>query len=99
MNKRLINQKKREYRKKESESSELVISMYGSFIGKNQQGITVKVNGKSVRKSPSRALEHIIVTSRGVSISSDAIQYCMENRIPIDFFDHSLLLKNITIKQ
>jgi CRISPR-associated endonuclease Cas1 len=88
-NKQLINQKKKEYRKKEAEASELVISSFGSFIGKNNQGITVKINGKSVKKTVSHALGHITVTSRAVSISSDAIHYCMENRIPVDFFDHS----------
>ncbi|GHT62509.1 CRISPR-associated endonuclease Cas1 [Bacteroidia bacterium] len=89
INKRLINHKKREYRQREDEASELIISSFGSFIGKNNQGITVKVAGKSVKKTSSRALGHITVVTRGVSISSDAIHYCMENRIPVDFFDHS----------
>jgi CRISPR-associated endonuclease Cas1 len=27
--------------------------------------------------------------TKGISISSDAIYYCMDNKIPIDFFDHT----------
>lgn len=88
-NKRLISQKKKEYQKKEAEASELLISSYGAFIGKNNKGISVKINGKSVKDTPSRALEHITVITRGASISADAIHFCMENRIPIDFFDAS----------
>ncbi len=88
-NQLLINLKKREYRKRETEGAELVISTYGSFIGCNNKGITVKVYGKSVHNGPSHALEHITVVTRGVSISSDAIHYCMTNQIPVDFFDNS----------
>lgn len=88
-NKTLIESKKREYQKKEGEGAELVVSSYGSFIGKTKSGISVRVNGKIVHKKPSRALEHITITTRGVSISSDAIEYCMENQIPIDFFDNT----------
>jgi group II intron reverse transcriptase/maturase/CRISPR-associated endonuclease Cas1 len=88
-NKKLINQKKKEYQKREAEGSELIVSSFGSFIGKSNQGITVKVNGKLVRKAPSQALEHITITTHGVSISSDAIHYCAENRIPIDFFNYT----------
>ena len=85
----LINRKKREYRKQENDGSELVISSYGSFIGKNNKGITVKINGKNVKNNPSNMLEHITVVTRGISISSDAIHYCMSQKIPIDFFDGS----------
>lgn len=87
-NKQLIDKKKKEYQKKEGEGAELVISSFGTFIGKNKSGISVKVNGK-VRKTPSRALEHISIRSGGVSISADAIQYCTERNIPIDFFTPS----------
>ncbi|MDR3272194.1 MAG: CRISPR-associated endonuclease Cas1, partial [Flavobacteriaceae bacterium] len=88
-NKKLINQKKKEYQKREAEGSELIVSSFGSFIGKSNQGITIKANGKLVRKAPSQALEHITITTHGVSISSDAIHYCAENHIPIDFFDYT----------
>ena len=87
-NKRLINSKKLEYQKRESEGTELVISSFGSFVGKNNRGISVKVNGKTKKTPPSNALNHISVTTKGMSISADAIHYCMDNKIPIDFFDN-----------
>lgn len=88
-NQTLIDKRKKEYQKLEGENSELIISSFGSFIGKSNTGITVKVYGKNKHNAPSNALQHITVTSRGVSISSDAIHYCAERNIPIDFFDHS----------
>lgn len=33
-------------------------------------------------------LSHVVVTGKGVSLSSNFISYCMERKIPIDFFDH-----------
>ena len=87
-NKRLINSKKLEYQKRESEGAELVVSSFGSFIGKNNRGISIKINGRNTKMSPSHALSHITVTTNGVSISSDAINYCMKNKIPVDFFDN-----------
>lgn len=88
-NKKLINQKKLEYQKKENEGSELVISSFGTLIGKNNRGITVKMNGKNVNKGPSNMLNHITVVTKGVTISSDAVQYCMNHHIPVDFFDNT----------
>jgi len=85
-NEKLIKQKKREYRKREMEGSDLVVSTPGSFIGKSNQGITVKLQGKTIRKKNTNALKHISITGRGISLSSDAIQYCVEHKIPIDFF-------------
>jgi CRISPR-associated endonuclease Cas1 len=70
----------------ESENSELIVSSFGSFIGKNNNGITVKINGKNVFGKTDAALEHISVTTSGVSISSDAIHYCMSRKIPVDFY-------------
>lgn len=88
-NQKLIRQKKFEYQKRESENSELIVSSYGSFIGKSSRGINVKLKGKSVFEKATSALEHITITSTGVSISNGAIYYCMERKIPIDFFDMS----------
>ncbi len=87
--KRLIESKKREYRKREGEGAELVVATIGCFIGKNNGGITVKTGGKLLNKAPTSTLEHITVISRGVSFSTDAVRYCCDNHIPIDFFDQS----------
>lgn len=85
-NTKLITQKKKEYQKRENEGAELVISIPGSYIGATYKGITVKLQGKIINK-PSPALKHITVVGRGISLSSNAITYCMNHKIPIDFFD------------
>lgn len=85
-NKQLIKQRKKEYRKKENEATELIINSQGTYIGVNNKGITLKVYGKQQPMPPTNNLNHITVLCSGVSISSNAIGYCMQNRIPIDFF-------------
>lgn len=85
-NRKIIIQRKKEYRKKENEASELIINTYGTYIGVSNKGITVKVYGKQQPMPPTQNLQHITVLSNGVSLSSNAVDYCMQNQIGIDFF-------------
>ena len=87
LNKRLIEQRKREYRIREGAGAELVINTFGSFIGVNHKGLSVRQKGRVVMEASSSQLEHLTVMTEAVSISANAIQYCMKNKIPIDFFD------------
>ena len=86
-NRDLINSRKAEYRKKEAEGSELVIRTPGSHIGVSGQNIVVRIQGKVAYKKPSASLRHLTVTGQGVSLSSNVIRFCMERKIPIDFFE------------
>lgn len=88
-NRKLIEKRKREYRKKENEATELVIGSYGTYIGVSNKGITLKTYGKQQEMPPTQNLSHITVLCNGVSISSNAIGYCMQQHIPVDFFDSS----------
>lgn len=88
-NKQLIKQRKKEYRKKENEATELIINTYGTYIGVNNTGITLKTYGKQQPMPPTNNLNHITVLCNGVSISSNAIGYCMQNKIPVDFFTNT----------
>lgn len=85
-NAKLISQKKKEYQKRENEGAELVVSTPGSYIGASYKGVTVKLQGKIINK-PSPILKHITVIGKGVSMSSNALMFCMDHKIPIDFFD------------
>lgn len=85
-NKRLISQRKREYRQKENEASELIINTYGTYIGISNKGITIKNTGKKQTLTTSTNLQHITVLCDGVSISSNALAFCMQNNIGIDYF-------------
>ena len=86
-NKRLIEQRKAEYRKREGEGSELLVNTFGCFIGLSGKGITVKQQGKIIMQKPIGSLSHITIASKGITLSSNLIDYCLANKISIDFFN------------
>lgn len=88
-NQKIINQRKAEYRKREGEGSELLINTFGCFIGLSGKGITVKQQGKIIAQRPIGSLSHITIASKGVTLSSNLIDYYMANKISIDFFNSS----------
>lgn len=59
----------------------------GSFIGISSKGITVRAKGDVLNKKPTNALKHLTIVGQGAVISSNAIAYCIEQKIPVDFFD------------
>lgn len=81
-----IEKRKIEYQKREEENRELVVSTIGSVVGVSQNRITVKQQGKIVYNNPIGALSHITIRGKGISVSSDLIEYCLSNKISIDFF-------------
>ncbi|NUM32740.1 MAG: CRISPR-associated endonuclease Cas1 [Bacteroidetes bacterium] len=88
------NSKKVEIRKKQysqiaDSGSELVISRYGSYLGISKKGIIVREKGEINKRVNSNVLKHITIIGNGVSISSDAVDWCMERNITIDFFTDS----------
>ena len=88
-NQKIINQRKAEYRKREGEGSELLINTFGCFIGLSGKGITVKQQGKIIAQRPIGSLSHITIASKGITLSSNLIDYCLANKISIDFFNSS----------
>jgi len=84
-----VKKRKREYQKLESAGFELLVSTSGSFIGKTQKGVVVKVKGVVVHQAPLNCLKHIFITASGVSLSSNVISWAAKNKIPIDFCQHS----------
>lgn len=87
-NKKLIQQRKKEFRKLAAETSGLLVDKPGTFIGINTRGVSISEKGKVIAQHHSDNLSHVVVTGKGVSLSSNFINYCMERKIPIDFFDH-----------
>lgn len=85
-NKSIIAKRKREYKKREIENSELVVSTPGTFIGYNGQGITVKKQGLTLFRAPVSTIKHITIMSDGVLLSSNLLNYTLENKIPVDIF-------------
>ena len=87
-NRDIILERKKEYRKIETETSGLLVDKPGTFIGLTSRGITVSNKGKVIAKHHKDNLSQIIITGKGVSISSNLVEFCCAKRIPIDFFDH-----------
>lgn len=67
---------------------DLIVEGKGSFIGKHQGRVRVTREQKTVSEVPLIHLQHIVVMDRGVSISSDVVQTCSEEGIPIHFLDN-----------
>lgn len=87
INKKIINERKKEFRKKETEMSGLLVNKPGVFIGFTTRGVTVSQKGKVIARSLPDNLTQIVITGQGISLSSNLIAFCMGRKIPIDFFD------------
>lgn len=87
-NKQLIQQRKKEFRKLAAETSGLLVDKPGAFIGLTSRGISISEKGKVIAQHHADNLSHVVITGKGVSLSSNFVSYCMERKIPIDFFDH-----------
>jgi CRISPR-associated protein Cas1 len=65
----------------------LIVEEFGSFIGKKSERLCVTCQGQKRVEAPIMHLETVLVTGRGVSLSSDAVAACAEAGIPIHFLD------------
>ncbi len=67
----------------------LVVEQFGRHVGKHQERLQVTEikTGETVIEAPLLHLEDVVIASRGVSISADAIAACTERGIPINFLD------------
>ncbi len=86
-NQRIIAQRKIEYRRKEAEGAELIVNTLGAYIGMAGGTLVVRNKKQMLAKHPVSSLKHLTILSRGVSLSSNAIDLCIEHKIPVDFFD------------
>ncbi len=67
----------------------LIITEYGSFVGKHSERLQVTRGGDIVQEAPLLHLRSVLINSRGVSISADAVEVCAERGIPLHFLDSS----------
>lgn len=84
---KVVAQRKTEYHRKEAQNAELLVQTPGSYIGMKQGNIIVRLQKEQLTLAQVKSLRHITVLSQGVSLSSNAINLCVENKIPVDFFD------------
>jgi len=65
----------------------LIADTFGTHIGKYSERLQVTQGGDTLQQIPLLHLKTVLVTSRGVSISSDALEMCAERGIPVFFLD------------
>lgn len=87
-NRKLIQERKKEYRKLEAETSGLLVNKPGMFLGLTSRGVTISQRGKVVAQHHPDNLSQIVITGQGVSMSSNLVSFCLSRKIPIDFFDY-----------
>jgi CRISPR-associated protein Cas1 len=65
------------------EKRTLILDKYGQFLGKHSERLMVKEKGQTIEEVPLLHLETVLITSRGVLLSSDAVEVCAERGIDI----------------
>ena len=68
---------------------ELLVTNYGSFLGKKSERLVLKENGKVVSEIPFHDLEQVIIDTSGASLSTDMIRECVEHGVQISFLTPS----------
>lgn len=63
----------------------LIADRFGAYVSKHSERLRVSVKKEVVAEQPLLFLEQVLVSGRGVSISSDAIEACCERGIPVHF--------------
>lgn len=83
-----IGKKRQQYARKLASETELVVSRFGHFIGYTQRKFTVKHKGVVVASVPKERLKRLVISSPGVTLSSDCIHQCCKRNISIEFLSN-----------
>ena len=67
--------------------TDLIIDQYGAFVSKHQGRLRVTQQERTLAEAPIMHLQRVVITGRGVSLSSDVIAACCQEGIPIHFLD------------
>ncbi len=63
----------------------LFVQTYGAFIAKHQGRLRVTKEQQRIEEAPLLHLEQLIISGKGIAISSDAVRACSDAGIPIHF--------------
>lgn len=85
-NKKIIQARKREYRKREDENSEVILNRPGISLGIAKNMLTVKEKGMLKSAVPVANVKHVTLLSDGVSLSGNVLKYLIGNKIPLDIY-------------
>ncbi len=76
--------RRREYQRKFMENMHLHISGYGKSIGISKNRITVRNANRTITKYPTKNLRYITISARPASLSTEFINFCVQNGISVD---------------
>jgi CRISPR-associated protein Cas1 len=62
--------------------STLIVDQYGSYVGRRSERIRVTLKRKVLAEAPVMFLEQVLITSKAISISTDALALCAGQGIP-----------------
>lgn len=69
----------------------LIINDFGTYLAKHSERLIIKYREKdrSNDEVPLMDIEQIIINSKGISLSSDLVEACIEHGVEISFIDYS----------
>lgn len=70
---------------KSADASSVILSGFGLYVGKKSERLVVKTGKKIVYEFPFFRLNEVIISSKGISVSSDAIRALCEQGIRLSF--------------
>jgi len=82
-----INTKRRQYQKFWYDALDIHIPSINSQIGKSGYKIIIRREGKIKNEISADKVQNILISAKGVTISSDAVRLCAEKNIRINYFD------------
>jgi len=75
----------------------LVVDTYGAMLGKHSERLRVRLNKQTVREAPLVHLRQVLLTSKGILVSTDALRECAERGIPVHLISaHGELAASLT---
>jgi CRISPR-associated protein Cas1 len=66
----------------------LFVDTYGAFVAKHQGRLRITKDKTRLDEAPLLHLEQVIISGKGIGISSDAIRACSEAGIPLHFLSN-----------
>lgn len=84
---RKIYNKKQSYKKVWYENTEVVICNPNTQIGQSLNKFTIRKDGKVFKEVLSNKTKNIMISAKGVTISSNAVKLAADNNVKIDYFD------------
>jgi group II intron reverse transcriptase/maturase/CRISPR-associated endonuclease Cas1 len=82
-----VDKKRKIYQKIWYNNLDIHISSMNSHIGKSGYKIIVRREGKTKNEISADKIQNVLISARGVTISSDAVKLCIEKEIRINYFD------------